>query len=50
MAERLGERMDRRIDAIEESASLIDFAFNSSFLTLLALCVIDPRAPTVGPW
>ncbi|MCX5607202.1 MULTISPECIES: immunity 49 family protein [unclassified Streptomyces] len=49
-AERLGERMARRIDSLEESTGVIDFAFNSSLLALRARCVIDPRAAAVETW
>ncbi|MGG2460635.1 immunity 49 family protein [Streptomyces sp. RGM 3693] len=49
-AERLNERVARRIGRLQESANSIDFAFSTSVMALHARCVIDPRAAKVETW
>lgn len=49
-AARLSQYFSRKIGRLEESASTIDGAFNTSVLNLRARCVIDPRAAAVETW
>ncbi|WP_149827466.1 immunity 49 family protein [Streptomyces tailanensis] len=49
-AERLSERVARRIDALEESTDMIDYAFTSTLMSLRAHCAVDPRAAAVETW
>ncbi|MGW5862502.1 immunity 49 family protein [Streptomyces sp. NPDC055239] len=49
-ADRLSQHFSRKVDRLEESASTIDGAFNTSLLNLRARCVIDPRAAAVETW
>ncbi|MFG2308585.1 immunity 49 family protein [Streptomyces sp. NPDC048566] len=49
-AERLHKHPGRKVDRLEESASTIDSAFNTSVLHLRARCVVDPRAAAVETW
>jgi hypothetical protein len=49
-AQRLGERVARRIDDLEDSADRIDFAFTTAVMALRARCVIDPQASAVETW
>lgn len=49
-AERANERVARRIDELEESAEMIDFAFTTSLMALNARCVVDPRAAVAETW
>ncbi|MFI2350421.1 immunity 49 family protein [Streptomyces sp. NPDC019443] len=49
-AERLSERVARRIDELEESTDMIDFDFSTALLTLQAHCVADPEAAKLETW
>lgn len=49
-ADRLSERVARRTDRLEESASGIDFAFSTAVMALRAHCVNDPRAAKAETW
>ncbi|OUC96329.1 immunity 49 family protein [Streptomyces swartbergensis] len=49
-AGRLSERVAKRIDRLEESAGMIDFAFNTAVMALRAHCVTDPRAAKAETW
>ncbi|MFF8972494.1 immunity 49 family protein [Streptomyces sp. NPDC014995] len=49
-AERLGQRVGRRIDGLEESTDMIDFAFTTAVMALRARCVVDPEAAAVETW
>ncbi|MCZ9347081.1 immunity 49 family protein [Streptomyces sp. TRM76130] len=49
-ADRLSERVARRIDRLEESAGRIDFAFRTAVTALHAHCAIDPQAAKAETW
>lgn len=49
-AERLSERVSRRVDELEESADNIDFTFGTAVMAFRAHCVADPRAARVETW
>ncbi|MEU9012595.1 immunity 49 family protein [Streptomyces sp. NPDC048479] len=49
-AERLGRRVASRIDDLEESADMIDFAFSTAVMALRARCIVDPRAAAAETW
>ncbi|MGA4842068.1 immunity 49 family protein [Streptomyces sp. G45] len=49
-AEQLDERVARRIDRLDESADMIDYAYSTAVLSLHARCVIDPRAAQAETW
>lgn len=49
-AERLSERVARRIDELEESTDMIDFEFSTALLALQAHCVADPEAAKLETW
>ncbi|MFD7708913.1 immunity 49 family protein [Streptomyces sp. NPDC059786] len=49
-AERLSGRVTKRIDQLEESADMIDFAFGTAVMSLRARCVVDPRAAVAETW
>ncbi|MEU8517764.1 immunity 49 family protein [Kitasatospora sp. NPDC048722] len=49
-ADRLSERVNRRVDELEESADMIDFAFSTALLALQAHAVADPEADRLETW
>ncbi|MFF3245941.1 immunity 49 family protein [Streptomyces sp. NPDC002870] len=49
-AERLSERVARRIDELEESTDMIDFEFSTALMALQAHCVADPEAAKLETW
>lgn len=49
-AERLGKRVSKRIEDLEDSTDMIDFAFNTAASAMCARCVADPRAAAVETW
>ncbi|MFD9687375.1 immunity 49 family protein [Kitasatospora sp. NPDC059088] len=49
-ADRLSERVNQRVDGLEESSSLIDFAFSTALLALQAHCAADPEGSRLETW
>ncbi|MGW2253832.1 immunity 49 family protein [Kitasatospora sp. NPDC001660] len=49
-ADRLSEGVARRVDRLEQSADVIDFAFSTSVLALQAHCAADPEASRLQTW
>ncbi|MGW2255973.1 immunity 49 family protein [Kitasatospora sp. NPDC001660] len=49
-AVQLSERVNRRVDGLEESAAMIDFAFSTALLALRAHCAVDLEGARLETW